>query len=103
MVIATTKEQGQRLINAGMNILTADMHWLIHRPHNTLHFGPGLYHDDYEQREFPAWSLASLWHYVHSLDKTYEFSTAMDTEDIIEALVNTIEFRLNLLVKNKNE
>lgn len=39
----------------------------------------------------PCWSLSNLWSLLHDGGKTYEFSTDMSTEELIEAMVNALE------------
>lgn len=110
-MIATSIEQSKRLIAASLDPGSADMCYA------NVEFNPnylpdirlsgipyakcvetykavGLIAEDI----IPAWSLAALWDIVHNLDKTYDFDTKMKSDELMELLVKTIEFKFK---KNK--
>ena len=57
----------------------------------------------YPDSNYPSFSLSVLWDIVHDMDKTYEFSTRMSSDELIEVLVKTIEFRYNYDGKDMDE
>ena len=88
-MIATTIEQGQRLLNAGLSADTADMYWYQwgDLPQKTLAVKyEALYKD-----ELPAWSLSQLWDIMRKADVPYDYSTVDAPEFVIESLVLAIE------------
>ena len=100
-MIATSIPQSKRLLEAGLDKEMADMCWrnyvLTYDFGHAMEVGavePILYAFNTKSRDStPAWSLAALWDIVHSLDKTYDFDTKMSSEELIEILVKTIEYR----------
>ena len=89
--IATTREQSGRLLTAGVPMDSADMQYNAIPTRN----GPSiqLFVGEATPNGLPAWSLSALWQMVHELDKTYEFSTELSADELIETLVRTIIFR----------
>lgn len=66
--IATTPEQNKRLINAGVSTGTAD--WIYSAQ--------------------MSWTISALWDLCYSINKKFEFSTSMTSEELIENLVTII-------------
>jgi len=95
-MIATTKEQGRRLLKAGLSTKTADMCYGLVMFGDTRIETLLPINDKIEQCTilFPAWSLSALWDILHRRDKTYEIATNMDSAKLIETLVRTICYRL---------
>ena len=105
-MIATSIEQGKRLMEAGVNKESADMMWTnkVETCDDWGHFV--TVEEETEHLEIaysyfilngvarPAWSLSALWDIVHGLDKTYDFGTDMSSEELMELLEKTIEFRM---------
>ena len=94
-MIATTREQSARLLDAGLTIESADM-FLGHIDFGgvlQIDYLPANPHIDISSTIAPAWSLSALWDIVHNLDKTYDFDTKMSSDELMELLVKTIEFR----------
>lgn len=102
--IATTIEQSKRLIEAGVPKKSADMFWKLLDDVDSN--DPYICQDDYViyvlyvdnlpefvTRCIHAWSLSALWQIVHELDKTYEFSSRLSADELIENLVKTIVYR----------
>ena len=87
--IATTIEQGKRLIEAGVSPETADMCW--YKAVNGMTFLTVRGETPFWDAD--AWSLSALWEIFHKMDKTYEFSTDLDSGQLIETLVRIITFR----------
>lgn len=89
-MIATTREQGERLgklLNAEDTAdFYYDSHGILEWRGDPVLFMIGSF-------QTPAWSLSALWDIVHNLDKTYDFDTKMSSEELMELLVKTIEFR----------
>jgi len=91
-MIATTVEQGERLLAAGVNPASADMQY------NAIPLKDGghvveLFVGQVTPNGPPAWSLSALWDILHRLDKTYDFDTKMDSTELIEFLVRRICYR----------
>jgi len=88
---ATTPEQSERLIKAGVKRETADMHWITHCARDE----DGNYHDVLfngclAEHYLPAWSFAALWRLAAPLGLS--FATDEDTpEAIIEHIVKHFE------------
>lgn len=101
--IATTIEQSKRLIAAGLDPESADMMWVVPETfdsgfdgedENTPDPPASLKLQRYGRYcDTPAWSLSALWQMVYELDKTYEFSTVLSADELIETLVRTIILR----------
>ena len=86
-MIATSIEQSRRLLDAGMPVESADMHWFgINDVASELVVGEPFLLDV----EYPAWSLSALWQMIHEAGEVYEFSTDIQPEELIETLVATI-------------
>lgn len=89
-MIATTIEQAEDLVKAGVSPDTADMCW------GNISYGKGKMmigviskHPDLDIKNTiaPAWSISALWDILHSLDKTYEFPTTFSADELIAQLV----------------
>lgn len=94
--IATTIEQSQRLLAAGLDPKSADMYW------RHVDFGgsmqivelPANPHLDIHSTISPAWSLSKLWDLLSGTVLGGWFSIGSDkSEEIIERLVQIIENR----------
>ena len=102
-MISTSIEQAERLLGVGLVRDTADMYWRSSAyqrnerdewvPQPTGAFTYLCIGGPEKDLDFPAWSLSRLWELVHELDKTYDFDTKMSSEELMELLVKTIEFR----------
>ena len=100
--IATTIEQGNRLIEAYVDPKTADMKHtrLVVETDSDGYvslFTKSVFHVEIGEARFegekPAWSLSALWDIIHQLDKTYEFPSSLSSEQLIENLVTRICYR----------
>lgn len=103
--IATSIEQGKRLMEAGVNKESADMMWTneVETCDDWGHFV--IVKEETEHLEIaysyfilngvarPAWSLSALWQMVHELDKTYDFPSELSADELIETLTSTICYR----------
>lgn len=103
--IATTIEQSNRLLEAGVLKDSADMSyrasayqrdesgkWVPQKEGSIVYIIP---QKAIGELDVPAWSLSALWQMVHELDKTYEFPTRLSADELIETLVTTIIYRRN--------
>ena len=86
-MIATTIDQSKRLLAAGVERKSADMRW------TSSPFGWHLDLGYHPSMANPAWSLSALWDLFYSMDKTHDFDTDMNSEELIETLVRIIIFR----------
>ena len=96
--IATTKEQGRRLITAGVGTESADMVYgfVVFGDIRKVTLLPKDENIEKDSIIFFAWSLSALWSIIYNLDKTYEFQTELSAEELIETLVTTICYRYEL-------
>lgn len=105
-MIATTKEQSQRLIAAGVKEGTSDMYaeyfpgvqaWHLEARDDAEFYKVirEIHKDDKDVQFYPAWSLSALWDILHGLDRTYEIDTKMDSVELMELLVGTIIYRFS--------
>lgn len=94
-MIATTIEQAEDLVKAGVSPDTADMMWV---PVPTRHKGvvERLYVGQATPNGTPAWSISALWDILHSLDKTYEFPTTFSADELIAQLVMILCIKFKL-------
>lgn len=87
-MIATTIEQAEDLVKAGVSPHTADMCWALPYAPGVKNLRPMLYIEPYSNADIaPAWSISALWDILHSLDKTYEFPTTFTADELIQQLV----------------
>lgn len=100
--VCTNKKQSVRLMRAGVPYLYADMYIARNEFGETMFFhslsGGALpigkhQKDGYTITCTLSFSLSKLWQMVHELDSTYEFPTELSAEELIEALVKTLEYR----------
>lgn len=89
-MIATSIVQSLRLLDAGMPVESADMHWFgVNDVALELVVGePFLFLG--QDVEYPAWSLSALWQMIHEYGEVYEFSTDTGPDELIESLVTII-------------
>ena len=98
-MIATTIEQGHRLLFAGVDPGTADLWWNLYSV--TYDFGhamevktekPHLCDFNWFNREenIPAWSIGGLIDLLKERGKVVEFSSDDSSEEIIETLVEAL-------------
>lgn len=95
-MIATTIEQAEDLVKAGVSPHTADMHWyasaytrnddgkLVPQKSGIIYL---VNTPPEKEWHIPAWSISALWDILHSLDKTYEFPTTFSADELIAQLV----------------
>ena len=106
MKVSTDFEQSKRLIKAGVPKSKSDMRFSSYEydiaTGETKWFGT-VACSVYPDSHYPSFSLSVLWDIVHDMDKTYEFSTRMSSDELIEVLVKTIEFRYNYDGKDMDE
>ena len=88
-MIATTIDQSKRLLAAGVERKSADMHW------TSSPFGWHLELGYHPSMANPAWSLSALWDLFYSMYQPYDFDTDMNSKELIETLVRIIIFRKN--------
>ena len=111
--LGTTIEQSEKLIKAGLSHDTADLHY-----NNASHRGPNyeeimslsnypytralqLYQDTgFTENLFfkciPAWSISKLWDILHENSvNTTPSSTTMNSERLLEFLVNKVIYSIN--------
>lgn len=82
----TTQEQSERLLAAGLHIMTADM-WL-----------PLDYQDNpdpvrcFKEEGFLGWSMGRLWDLLNKSNiYFYEYHTGIPLDEVMESLVNAVE------------
>ncbi|MBR5414155.1 MAG: hypothetical protein IK114_14175 [Fibrobacter sp.] len=89
---ATSQEQSQRLIDAGIKQNTADMQY------NAVPTKDGpvveLFNGEVTPNGLPAWSLSALWDAARTLGIPFVFSDEDTGEDAIRSLVSLIEYKL---------
>lgn len=83
-MLTTTIEQSKRLIDAGLNEITADfLFYMDGKPH--------MRPREFRRVGLPAWSMSALWDIIFSADvRYYDFSTAEDSAAVIETLVEAV-------------
>lgn len=90
--LSTTPEQSRKMIKAGIDPNTADMHWLCRCAKDE----DGNYHDVLFNGYLPectlaAWSLAAIWRLAKEKGLNLVFSTGDDTpEDIVSLIVKAL-------------
>jgi len=89
-MIATSIEQSRRLLDAGMPVESANMHWfgVNDVAMELVVGGPFLFLE--QDAEYPAWSLSALWQMLYDAGEIYEFSTDTGPNELIESLVTII-------------
>ena len=78
--------QAVRLVSAGVPKESADYYF-------SKHGMDGDWKMTRTEPEFPyvpCWSLSNLWSLLHDAATTYEFSTEMSADVLVEAMVNAI-------------
>lgn len=102
-MIATTIEQGKRLLDAGLDPKTADMCYIEEIITNGIGCIPykrtwSEYpcvdtHEESEGPELvslPAWSLSKLWDIMLRSGVVYEYSTSESSKDVLDSLVDAV-------------
>jgi hypothetical protein len=91
-MIATTIDQSQRLLSAGVPSNTADMCYRLDfwkKDENGRLKGRLSVGND--TNDFPAWSLGALWDMIPKDFRDIVYEPKLNSEELIEALVKFIE------------